>query len=159
MKVLNIHERTIPAPLSDVQTILSSLATKNDRAWPTKHWPPMQFKNGLALGNDGRHGPIVYRIIEHDPNSKIVFQFQKPRGFHGVHQFDFYQLNASETYLKHTIDINTSFIGTIQWLVAIRWLHDALIEDAFDKIHNHFIDPPRRTPWTFWVKCLRKILG
>ncbi|MEM1323749.1 MAG: hypothetical protein AAGG75_26040 [Bacteroidota bacterium] len=36
--------------------------------------------------------------------------------------------------------------GILAWLLAVRWLHDALIEDAFDKVENHFQQQKRRLP-------------
>jgi hypothetical protein len=48
--------------------------------------------------------------------------------------------------------------GMLLWLFAIRSLHDALLEDAFDKIENHFSKEKNKSNWSIWVKFLRKIL-
>ena len=48
--------------------------------------------------------------------------------------------------------------GLFIWFFAIKSLHDALIEDAFDKMENHFTEEKKKTNWSFWVKFLRKIL-
>jgi hypothetical protein len=42
--------------------------------------------------------------------------------------------------------------------LAIRWLHDAYIEDAFDKVENHFSEDKKSSEWTWWVKTLRKVM-
>lgn len=38
-------------------------------------------------------------------------------------------------------------------------LHNALIEDAFDKIENNFTLSKKSTEWNFWVKIFRKIMS
>ncbi len=43
----------------------------------------------------------------------------------------------------------------LTWPLVIRWLHDALIEDAFDKTENHFLSQKKVTSWSAWVKFLR----
>jgi hypothetical protein len=54
--------------------------------------------------------------------------------------------------------MQTNFSGTLIWLLAIRALHDAFIEDAFDKTENHFLIDKKISKWSFWVRFLRKIL-
>lgn len=48
--------------------------------------------------------------------------------------------------------------GFLTWIIAIRPLHNALLEDALDKVENQYISEKRKTEWTVWVKILRKIL-
>ena len=55
--------------------------------------------------------------------------------------------------------MNTKAIATLTWAFAIRWLHDALIEDAFDKVENFFTGKNNKTEWNIWVRFLREILG
>lgn len=52
--------------------------------------------------------------------------------------------------------MNTSFKATLLWVFVIRWLHDALIEDAFDKVENYFTTNKKVTNYNFWVKRLRE---
>ena len=54
--------------------------------------------------------------------------------------------------------MKTNGLGTIAWLLGIRWLHDALIEDAFDKIENQLCGTQKRTEWNWWVRTLRRVL-
>jgi hypothetical protein len=48
--------------------------------------------------------------------------------------------------------------ATAIWLMAIRPLHDALIEDAFDKLENQLTNESKTSPWSWWVKFLRRLL-
>lgn len=156
MKVLNIHKRTLNQPKSKVTELLKTLSTENDRIWPIEKWPEMKFKDGIQVGAKGGHGPIRYSVEKYIPSEIIQFRFYKPNGFNGVHKFEINELTNEKTEIKHTIDMNTQGKGTLIWTFAIRSLHNALIEDGFDKLENNFSDNRKSTEWNIWVKFLRK---
>ena len=107
------------------------------------------------MGAHGGHGPIKYRVTKLMPNKLIEFTFTHPLGFDGVHWIEVDPSGDEATQIKHCIDINTSGLATLQWIFLIRPLHDALIEDAFDKIENQFASVKKKTPWNVYVKFLR----
>ncbi len=137
MKVINIHKRQINQPKAEVAKLLETLATDNDMILATEKWPPMKLEKGLQVGSKGGHGPIKYFVTDYQPNNSITFQFDL-QGFDGFHKFYFSETEPNRTELTHTIDLTTSGAATLEWALAIRWLHDAYIEDAFDKVENHF---------------------
>ena len=51
-----------------------------------------------------------------------------------IHKFEIKKLDKENTEIKHTIDMNTKGKGTLIWTFAIGSLHNALIEDGFDKL-------------------------
>ncbi len=155
MKVVNIHSRTIHQPIEKVGALLSTLASKQDRIWPSEKWPAMKFKAGLVLHAKGGHGPIRYTITKYIPNKSIEFTFSPPKGFYGTHSFEFTEKTATATEVKHTIDMYTKGTGTLTWLLAVRWLHDALLEDALDKIENQFSPDQKTTKMNWYVRMLR----
>ena len=155
MKVLNIHKRTINQPKIKVAELLKTLSTENDRIWPKEKWPEMKFKGGINIGAKGGHGPIRYSVEKYNPNEIIEFRFSKPNGFNGIHKFEINELTNEKTEIKHTISMNTVGRGTLIWILAIRSLHNALIEDGFDKLENNFSENIKSTKWNFWVKFLR----
>jgi hypothetical protein len=157
MKVLNIHTRLINQPQGKIGEILQTLASKNDLMLATDKWPAMKLDNGLQIGSNGGHGPIGYLVETYVPGKSIQFRFTKPHGFDGIHKFEIQAVADDKTTIKHTIDMNTSFSGAIKWMFAIRWLHDAYIEDAFDKVENHFTGQKKVSDWNGWVKFLRSI--
>jgi len=116
----------------------------------------MKFKDGIQVGAKGGHGPIKYSVEKYNPNKIIQFRFIKPNGFNGIHKFEITELDKEKSEIKHTIDMNTTGKGTFIWIFAIRSLHNALIEEGFDKIENNFSDNQRSTEWNMWVKFLRK---
>lgn len=158
MKVLNVHKRTINQPKSEIAELLKTLSTENDRFWPIEKWPKMKFINGIQMGAKGGHGPIKYTVENFNPEQVIQFRFLKPAGFIGIHKFEIEQSIKNQTQVKHTIEMNTSGKGTLLWIFGIRSLHNALIEDGFDKLENHFLDQKKETEWNLWVRFLRKIL-
>jgi hypothetical protein len=158
MKVINIHQRIIHQPKSAVVELFNTLASKNDLMLATNKWPAMKLDIGLTVGSKGGHGPIRYTIEAYSPGEFIQFRFSKPRGFHGFHRFDIVAIDTQTTEIRHELDMNTSGLALLTWPLVIRWLHDALIEDAFDKTENHFLSQKKTTRWSAWVKLLRWLL-
>lgn len=157
MKVINIHKRVLKQPITTIGPLLNTLASKNDMMLATDKWPGMKLDKGLQLGSKGGHGPIKYFVIDYQPEKSIAFQFDMP-GFDGFHRFDMIELDTNKTEISHVIDMRTSGFATLKWAMAIRWLHDAYIEDAFDKVENHFIEDKKHCKWNLWVKILRSIM-
>jgi hypothetical protein len=158
MKVTNTHQRIIQQPISAVAELFNTLASKNDLMLATDKWPAMKLDNGLTVGSKGGHGPIRYTVEAYSPGEFIQFRFSKPRGFHGFHRFDIVEVDKQTTEIRHEIDMNTSGLALLTWPLVIRWLHDALIEDAFDKTENHFSVQKKTTHWNARVKFLRWLL-
>jgi hypothetical protein len=156
LKVLNIHKRILNQPKSKITELIKTLSTENDGIWPKEKWPAMKFKNGIKVGAKGGHGPIRYSVEKYNPNEIIQFRFSKPNGFNGIHKFEINELSDEKTEIKHTIDMNTVGKGTLIWILAIRSLHNALIEDGFDKLENNLLENKKSTEWNYWVKFLRK---
>ncbi len=156
MKVLNIHKRIISQPKDEVIKLLETLSTESDKIWPKEKWPAMNFKDGIKVGAKGGHGPIRYSVEKYDPNEIIQFRFSKPKGFNGIHKFEINELTDKTTEIRHTIDMNTVGKGTLIWVLAIRSLHNALIEDGFDKLENSFSENRKSSKWSFWVRFMRK---
>jgi len=158
MNVINYHTRDINASITQVGQLFNTLATTGDLIWPHKLWPPIRFKDGFTVGNRGGHGPIRYFIEAYVEQKYVRFRFLKPAGFDGIHQLELVELGNGRCSIRHLIDMKTNLMGTIQWVLAIRWLHDALIEDAFDQVENQFSSQQTSSNWSLWVKLLRFLL-
>ena len=157
MKVINIHKRIIDRPISEIGQLLHTLATDNYQIIATDKWPKMKLDNGLQIGSKGGHGPIRYFIADLELNKFVKFQFDM-KGFEGFHKFEIMELGTEKTEIVHLIDMETSGIATMKWLFAFRWLHDAFIEDAFDKVENRFRKDQKLSVWSLWVRLLRKVM-
>ena len=157
MQVLNIHKRTINQPKENVSELFKTLATTNDLVWPYENWPAIRFNNGLQIASKGGHGVIRYTIVEFREGESIKFQFSKPKGFIGNHELKIDVIDENKTEISHVINIKTSFKATFLWVFVIRWLHDALIEEAFDKVENHFKKQKTQGEYSIWVRLLREV--
>ncbi len=156
MQVINIHKRKINQSKEEVSLLFKTLATHSDLVWPYENWPAIRFKDGLQAGSKGGHGHIRYTIIEFTEGEFIKFQFSKPEGFNGTHELKIEEISKNETEISHEIRVNTSLKASFLWVFMTRWLHDALIEDAFDKVENYFTSDKKMTEYNFWVKYLRE---
>ncbi|WP_369992896.1 hypothetical protein [Winogradskyella sp.] len=156
MKAINVHTRKIEQPKEKVARLLRTLATENDLVWPYENWPAIRFKDGFNVGSKGGHGHIRYTVLDYKEGEYYKFQFTKPDGFVGTHELRINAIGNNSTEIRHIIGIKLSFRATLLWTFIIRWLHDALIEEAFDKVENYFSIDKKETAYSSWVKLLRE---
>ncbi len=119
----------------------------------------MRLNKPLGLGATGGHGPLRYSVIEYEPGKKFTFQFLSPRGFVGKHWFEILRHGTNGTTLRHTIDMSLSGSALLSWPIAIRPLHDALVEDALTNAQVVLGESPTPASWSLWVRLLRKFVG
>jgi hypothetical protein len=145
---MDVHQRVIPASLADLGTALETLATPDDQIWVTRIVPPIHLDQGLAVGSKGGHGPIRYKVCEHEPGVRVRFQFAPGSPLIGWHQIDVADarqanppLNVPAEYadrphglIRHTLSAELSRSGRVLWPLLIRPLHDAAVEDMFNNL-------------------------
>ena len=158
MSVTNIHERVLDASVTEVGGLIDDLASANDKLWPLDRWPAMKFDRPLGVGAVGGHGPIRYTVESYEPGSSIQFRFAEPKGFLGTHRFEVEMVDAKRTRLRHIIEMRVQGMARLIWPLAIRPLHDALIEDALDRAEACTGRQPARRSWSPWVKFLRRAM-
>jgi hypothetical protein len=162
MKIYNRHERKIQASASDVGTLLDTLSGPVDQLWPVEDWPPMKFDTLLQEGARGGHGPVRYRVTEYVPGCRVVFQFDGDGltgGLDGRHLFEVIS-RRDGAVIRHVVDADCDFRMWAKWLILIEPLHDALIEDAFDRVEKKLHGVvAKRARWSLWVRFLRKMRG
>jgi len=158
MTVRNVHTRVLPVPIARVTRLIDGLASDDDRLWPQDHWPAMRFDRPLAVGAVGGHGPIRYTIEQYEPGHTIQFRFTKPVGFHGCHRFDLEEIDSGRARLRHTLEMRLSAGAMVQWHIAIRPLHDALMEDALDRAELYASGSSTRRRWSPWVRFLGRMM-
>jgi hypothetical protein len=160
--ILNIHERRLPISPETAGRLLDSVSSGEDLLWPNELWPPMVLDRGLAPGSRGGHGPVRYQVSEYLPGKRVEFEFRPmPRlpAFRGRHYFEVLP-RGGQTVLRHTIDVDTDFATWVQWKLVVEHLHDALLEDLFDKAErNAAVPAPHRSRWPLRVRFLRRLLA
>ncbi|MCC1495326.1 hypothetical protein [Alcanivorax sp. 1008] len=134
MKVINIHEREIAAPLKEVGAALDALSSAEDRVWPSDKWPRIKLDGPLKVGAKGGHGPIRYMVESYSPGERIQFKFTGPRGFCGYHDLALEEIDDARCLVRHSVNANLTGLMVLKWKLVMRALHDALIEDALDNV-------------------------
>lgn len=118
----NVQRRDIDAPI-DFERLVE--------LWPTPPWPPLRLSDGLNPGSTGGHGPIRYTVEAHEPGRRLRFRFEPATGARGWHEF-----RVEDGRITHEIQARTFGRMLVLWPLAIRWLHEALIHDLFDRIER-----------------------
>lgn len=120
----------------------------------------MVLSEGLSVGSAGGHGPVRYWVHRYEPGRLVVFRFTRPRGWRGTHRFVANALPDGEARLMHVLEMDTTGTGLLLWVLVFRPLHDALIEEALDRVSAELgYEPPRARVWTVRVRLLRRLLG
>jgi hypothetical protein len=159
VKVLNIHERELPASAQVVAALIDSLSSRDDVLWPRQSWPRMAFDRPLGAGAVGGHGPVRYVVEAYAPGQSIRFRFTGPRGFNGHHRLEIVRPTAHSCVLRHTIEMTTRGAARLTWPLVFRPMHDALLEDALAVAQATLGQTPVVRPWSLWVKVLRWLVS
>lgn len=157
--ITNIHIREIKAPLPMVGALIDSLASNKDLLWPYEKWLPMLLDRPLGVGATGGHGTIRYIVEAYELGKYVRFRFTEPKGFIGTHCFCLKEINSHTVQIKHEINMRLEGGAKFSWPLIIRWLHDALIEDAFDKAESFITSSAINRTWSLWVRFLRYMLN
>ncbi|SFC90158.1 DUF2867 domain-containing protein [Streptomyces aidingensis] len=156
-KVRNVHERLINAPAERVGALLDRLASDDDPVWPAPAWPAMRFDRPLGVGAEGGHGPIRYTVEEYEPGVRIRFRFPPPGG--GFHELAVEPLGPDRCRVRHDMVIGTTGPELLTWPLAVRWMHDAVVEEVLDNLQRAAGDTVGRpVRWTSWVRLLNRVL-
>ena len=157
--IQNVHQRYIHASAASVGELLESLSTKQDRLWPRGQWPSMRLDRPLGVGATGGHGPVRYVVDAYEPGRSVRFRFTGPSGFHGHHAFTVSETaEESIVLLRHELMMTVTGLSRATWPLFFRPLHDALIEESFDRAESETGNPPAvPAKRSLWVRVLRSV--
>lgn len=157
--VRNVHERWIAAAPEAAGAVLDSLTGPDDRLWPHGLWPSIRMDRPLAVGATGGHGPIRYWVEAYEPGRRVRFRFSDPDLLDGWHAFEVEPRDGGVVF-RHVLEGRLGGRMRLLWPLAIRWLHDAVVEDGFDRAETALTGAPRnRASWSPWVRFLRARLA
>ncbi len=154
----NVHERVVNGSAADVWAVVETLATPDDRLWPHDVWPAMELDRGLVVGSRGGHADVRYNVESITPGRSVVLRFEPPTGLDGMHRFDL-EPTGPATTLRHTIDATPTGSMRVVWPLMVRWIHDAVVEDAFDNVDAALRHEPvdRRRPNAYVRQLVRML--
>lgn len=157
--VQNVHQRYVRASAGSVGDLLDSLSTKHDRLWPRGQWPSMSLDRPLGIGASGGHGPVRYVVDAYEPGRSVKFRFTGPSGFHGHHAFAVSETaDESVVLLRHELIMTVTGMSRATWPLFFLPLHDALIEESFDRAESEAGKPPEvPAKRSLWTKTLRLV--
>jgi hypothetical protein len=146
MKVLNVHERELPAPPETVGQLVDDL----DGIWPVNRWPALRWN-----GDEAVFGFMRWNVLERGPG-RLVFDIRSPRGITGEHRFEVEPAPGGGAVLRHTVHVETHGRGRLTWPLAIAPIHDALLEDVLDRAQESVGGAPVERPFSRRVRLLRR---
>ncbi|MEU4711115.1 SRPBCC family protein [Nocardia salmonicida] len=153
----NIHERTIDAPAAQVGELIDKVAVAGNSLWPSPAWPPLELDGPLAAGAAGGHGSVPYTCTAYRPGEFVEFTFAPGFMLDGTHVFEVID-NGAASSLRHVIRAETRGLsGLLGWHLAVRPLHDALLEELLDNAETAVGTPPEpyrrpvRARLLYWV--------
>jgi len=160
VKISNVHGRALPLPALRVAPLIDSLASPEDRLWPTSLWPAMRLDAPLGVGARGGHGPVRYAVDAHAPGHRVSFRIERPPCLKGArHGFEVIATAADSCVLRHVLELEFSGRAWLSWPLVWRPLHDACIEDALAGAQLALGLPPLIRPWSRWVRLLRFLIS
>lgn len=156
----NVHTRVLACPQERAGELIDQIPGRSSPIWPVDHWPAMLLDGPLGVGADGGHGPIRYRCTAYEAGRKVEFTFapgmMRPGATHTFTVQDGPRPGTS--VVRHEVLGRPTRLGALVWAAAIRPLHDAVIEDLFDRAQVAVGDPPpRRARWSPRVRITKSI--
>lgn len=152
----NLHRRRLAAPVDEMGGLLDRLAGPDDPLWPAPAWVPMRLERGLAVGSAGGHGEVRYAVEEYDVGRRVRFRFAPGVGLDGWHELRVQAAGAGACVLTHEIQARPVGLMVLLWPLAVRPLHDAVLEDLLDNAELVLAGRiATQARWSPWVRLLR----
>jgi hypothetical protein len=153
----NVHERMIAAPAAFVGALLDTLASADDKPWPQENWPGVKFNLPLQVGATGGRGTGPYTMSSYTPGRHLRSEFGGGR--QGYHEFTLQEVDDMTCLLRHALKTRPAFNSAWRCFFLIRPLHNALIEDLFDKVESQVAKVEHPQVWSSRVRKLRQERG
>src|SRR5713226_3693983 len=163
MKILCVHEREMHGSIEQVGEIVKTHGSSIDRMYPHELWPKTQMEGSDGppeVGRIANRGALRFIMTSFEIGIKVHYswKFIEPAGFDGYHQTDVEDRGNGKLLFKTFVEMETRGLkATLLWLFVMRPLHNAIVEDCFDKIERQLGLSPKGHKWSLWVKTLRRV--
>lgn len=161
--IVDIRSRQIVGTLEQASFLLQGFADDSPILWPINLWPRDKFDSPLQVGAIGGHGATKYVVVSYDPKKELVFKFISPKGYIGMHGFTLETISIQGkqgVIITHVTKLLLKRYHLTMWYLAIKWVHEALIEDCFNNAELYLTGKIiKKTQWKWRVYFWRHILG
>jgi hypothetical protein len=161
--ISNKHARIIRHTHNSPNAVIDTILQEDGILWPKHFWPRDSLDTQVFIGARGSHGKLLYKVTEHEKGKRVRFEFTSPTPYKGHHTFQLRDCGEGKLWLLHEVECSTNLVHFFLWKLLFQWVHNALIEDAFDCAENYLSTtvkaPPVRTPWRWHVIPLRYFIG
>ncbi|MGW7363030.1 DUF2867 domain-containing protein [Streptomyces sp. NPDC054841] len=156
--VRNVHERIVQAPADVVGALIDRLSADDDPLFPTPAWPPMRFDRPLGVGAEGGHGFVRYKVGAYEPGRSVRFDFTPPGN--GCHRVDVEPAGPGRCRVVHVLEQQQTLRKYLVWALAIRPMHDVVVEELLDNVERAATGSLRRpVRWSPWVRLMHRLVG
>ncbi len=131
-RIVNVHERELPASAETVGRLLDRAGSVGDPLWPAPTWLPMRFDRPLGVDAQGGHGGIRYRVTRYEPGRAVEFTFDPSIGLDGHHALEVEPRRADRCVLRHRLAGRPAGAMRLLWPLAVRACHDTVVEHLLD---------------------------
>lgn len=157
--IVNVHQRSFPNATEDeLGDLLDTLGQPDDRLWPTASgkFPPMRLDGPLAELPRGGHGLVRYHTTAYQPGRSVRWDFNASLGVVGFHQAEVVaNPTGPGSILRHRLEGRPRGSMRLLWPLAVRWLHDACLEELLDQAEASLAGTaPRVRRHGPWVRFL-----
>ncbi|MFI7317463.1 DUF2867 domain-containing protein [Streptomyces venezuelae] len=154
--VRNEHERIVQAPAEAVGALLDRLSAEDDPVFPVPAWAPMTFDRPLGVGATGGHGPIRYSVAAYEPGRRVRFAFTPPG--EGFHEMTVESRGEGRCLVRHVLEMRQSGVDRLLWPIAVRPVHDTMLEELFDNIERAATGGcARPVRWSLRLRLLNRL--
>ncbi len=131
--IVNLHERALPGTSPQAAgALIDTLAERRrGRLWPAGRWPALRLDRGPGGRRQRRPRADPLRRQRRRAGPPRLLPL-RPGIFDGHHWFEVTTVEG-ETVLRHVLSGRPRGRMRLLWPLAIRRLHDALIEDGLDR--------------------------
>jgi Protein of unknown function (DUF2867) len=159
--VRNVHERLIAASTEEVWALVERLGGSDDVLWPAPAWPPMVLDRPVSVvGARGGHGDVRYHVTAYEPGRMVEFTFDDTIGIDGTHTVSVEPRGPRQTLLRHVLEGTPTGAMNLVWPLVIRWAHDVVLEQLFDRAEAAFgAGPARPARWSWPALLVQRALN
>lgn len=131
--MINTHRRVVAASPDRVWEVLARIGSPDDELFP-QEWGSVRAPEGIRGGAPLHHRGMLCRIEAAEPGRRLWIAFPPDHG--GEHGFTLTRASGGGTVVTHTLRVRQRSADRLSWFLAVRSIHNAVIEAALDNLER-----------------------